>query len=188
MSGRADGFDFIEMVEEYIYMDDEISDRITEWARSHCSTFVDKDPRSVEQPLEHTQLHEEYCQLFESIIERFLHEKDMTVKEFYAALSDQYELAEARELDLPVNATFASTLMSFTDFFSFCELMYDVNTGGDAIFCPPLLEVSETDRTQGFGGSDSSSDCKGGYSQFGDCDVKSSTTECKDGDSKADSK
>ena len=177
-------FAFIDAVEDYIYMEDDFSERIMDWARSHCSTFIDKDPRSIEQPLEHTQLHEEYAQLFESLLEKFLDENNLTVREFYTSLSEQYELADSKQCNLPVSATFASTLLTFTDFFSFCEMMYEINNGGEAIFCPPLLEVSNNSndkRTDGllhaFSDSKSSpdspereSDCK--YDSKADSDAK----------------
>mgnify|MGYP003385463349 CR=1 FL=1 len=174
-----EGFAFIEMVEEFVYMEDDFCDMITHWARKHCSTFVDKDPKSVEQPLEHTQLHEEYSQLFESILEGFLRDKDMSVQEFYSALADQYALAEERQSDLPVNATFAATLLSFTDFFSFCELMYDVNNGREAIFCPPLLEIP----ADGTGGG-----ARGGAYGVGDSDSKDTLSRVEATDYKSDYK
>ena len=61
----------ISRVEEFFYYQEDLCEKIEKWAKSRCETFL-PDPRSNEQPLHHTKLYEEYCELFEKIIENFL--------------------------------------------------------------------------------------------------------------------
>ena len=52
----------------------------------------------------------------------------------------QSSAARGRE-SLPVSPTFGNVLLSVTDFFNFCEMMYDVKTGSDVAFYPPLVLI-----------------------------------------------
>lgn len=137
---------FLNKVEGYFYFDNELTDSITNWARDHCSTFVDKDPRSREQPLHHQELHVQYCTLFETLLESFLKDNGLAIIDFYVILRREIENAEIEAMrgGRPlVSSTFANVLNSVIDFFGFCEIMYDVNMGGDAVFCPPLIDISD---------------------------------------------
>lgn len=42
-----------------------------------------------------------------------------------------------------MNTTFGSVLLSATDYFDFCQMMFDVNQGGEAVFCPPLIDCDD---------------------------------------------
>jgi hypothetical protein len=136
---------FLQEVENFVYMEDDLVDTITQWAKSHCSSFEDKDPRNSEQPLQHHEIYQEFCDLFEDYISKFLVEKNVSIAEFYKMLRREKENAESGIGGLPVSATFGHMLMSLTDFFCFCEMMNDVYNGNDVIFCPPLIDLDDED-------------------------------------------
>lgn len=46
---------------------------------------------------------------------------------------------EERKIKMPLSVTTGSVLLSLSDYFTFAEMMYEVNCGGDIIFCPPLI-------------------------------------------------
>jgi hypothetical protein len=148
-SKESKGIDcsFIEEVETFLYMEDDVSDTLTEWASTRAKTFTDKDPRQSEQPLEHTQLHQDFCDLFEQIITKFLQERSISISQFYTMLGEEMRTAEKGKHRLPVSATFANVLLSVTDFFSFCEMMHDVACGREVIFCPPLIDCDDFENT-----------------------------------------
>jgi len=129
----------IEDVEEYMYFEDTMVDKISSWARNNCETFTSKDPRSQEQPLSHSQLHEEFCSIFETLISNFLHEKSITMMDFYEQLKFEKQMYDQGRRQ----CTFSSVLLSATDFFAFCDMMHDVHNGGEVVFCPPLIETSD---------------------------------------------
>ena len=104
---------------------------------------MNKDPRSVEQPLEHTSIHAEFCALFEDLFTDFLARNSVSVPEFYNLLKQEQAQARRGHGQLPISATFGNVLLSVTDFFNFCEMMYEVETGSEVIFCPPLVLVDD---------------------------------------------
>lgn len=123
------------------YENEELTDQITEWARKHCQTFTSKG--DAEQPLEHTTLYNDYCALFEKLVESFLTSNNMSITEFYSELQEEQGLCERGGSMKGLNTTFGSVLLSATDFFDFCQMMYDVNQGGEAVFCPPLIDCDD---------------------------------------------
>lgn len=123
------------------YENEELTDTITAWARKHCKTFTNKG--DAEQPFEHTNLYNDYCTLFEDLIEGFLRRNDMSTTEFYKALQNEQGLCERGGNMKGINTTFGSVLLSATDFLEFCQMMYDVNQGGEAVFCPPLIDCGD---------------------------------------------
>lgn len=129
----------------FSYENEELTDRITEWARKNCQTFNSKG--GDEQPLEHTNLYNEYCALFERLIETFLASNNMCVTDFYKELQQEQGLCGRGKILKGLNTTFGSVLLSATDFFDFCDMMHDVNQGGEAVFCPPLIECHDEDYT-----------------------------------------
>jgi hypothetical protein len=142
--GRDLDVGFLEEVENYFYFEDDIVNIISKWARIHCGTFCTKDPYRVEQPLEHHQLYQEYCDLFEELLNSFLDLNDVTISQFYTILRQEQQLAELGHRGVPVSATFGAVLLSLTDFITFCEMMYDVRNGNEVIFCPPLIDIAES--------------------------------------------
>ena len=78
-------------------------------------------------------MHEEYCELFESILAKFLNEHSMSTIEFYKLLKDEQSLADRKGNRSLEHASFASVLLSYTDFFEFCEMMHDIDNGGEAV-------------------------------------------------------
>jgi hypothetical protein len=51
----------------------------------HCHDYSRQ-----EHPLLHTQLHEEYCILFEEIFSDFLMNENISLQQFYSVISEQY--------------------------------------------------------------------------------------------------
>ena len=129
------------------YENEELTDKITAWAQEHCQTFITPGDATVEQPLRHTDLYNDYCSLFEDLIEEFLTRNHMSITEFYQALLSEQRLCErvsGRVGNINgLNTTFGSVLLSATDYFDFCQMMYDVNQGGEAVFCPPLVDCDD---------------------------------------------
>ncbi len=132
---------FLGEVENYFYFEDKLTDKLTVWAQDKCHTFIYKDPRRVEQPLQHSSIHEEFCDLFEELLTGFLTSQSVSINDFYTLLRKEQALAEKDGTELPVSATFGNVLLAVTDFFNFCEMMYDVQTGSEVMFCPPLIWV-----------------------------------------------
>jgi hypothetical protein len=64
-----------------------LPDTIQKWAKSRCASF---ESVNQEHPLEHSQLFEDYCMLFEDLWSEFLSKEDITLREFYNIISDQY--------------------------------------------------------------------------------------------------
>lgn len=118
-----------------------MTDKITAWARKNCKTFTSRG--DAEQPLAHTLLFNQYCALFEQLMEAFLSRNNMSIIDFHRALQDEQSLCERGGNMKGLNTTFASVLLSATDFFDFCQMMYDVNEGGEAVFCPPLIDCED---------------------------------------------
>ena len=123
------------------YQNEELTDKITAWARRNCKTFTSKG--DTEQPLEHTGLYNEYCALFEQLIEAFLANSNMSTTEFYQALQREQGLCDRGGNMKGLNTTFGSVLLSATDFFDFCQMMYEVNQGDEVVFCPPLIDCED---------------------------------------------
>ena len=67
----------------------------------------------------------------------------MSLTEFYKELQDEQGLCERGGNVKGLNTTFGSVLLSAVDFMEFCHMMYDVNEGGEVIFCPPLIECND---------------------------------------------
>lgn len=118
----------IERAEEFFYFEDILPERIEAWAKSRCHSFENVNQ---EHPLEHTQLFDEYCILFEDIFSEFLNAENINLKEFYNVISDQYTDKNS----------FAKMLTSAIDFDSFCQMMVDVREGCGVVFCPPLISL-----------------------------------------------
>ena len=142
---NEDPSNVISDVEEYFYFEDELTDIISSWAEKNCTSFDEKDPRSVEQPLLHTQLYNEFLGLFEKLLEGFLESKSITIVEFYKHMKSEENLALREKGKLSISATFGSVLLSTTDFFIFCEMMHGVKMGQGVVFCPPLIEADASD-------------------------------------------
>jgi hypothetical protein len=116
--------------------------------------------------LVNTEIFEEYCTLFETLITGFLVTRNMDIHEFYKIVREEYQLVETGKNKMPISVTIASVLTSLTDYFSFCEMMYEVNNGGEVIFCPPLIDCDEYDLGVAESKNDSGNDshaqsCKG---------------------------
>ena len=58
-------------------------------------------------------------------------------------LQQEQGLCERGKNMKELNVTFGSVLLSATDFFEFCQMMYDVNQGEEVVFCPPLIDCCE---------------------------------------------
>lgn len=123
--------DIISRAEEFFYFDDDLCDKIEEWARDRCDSF---DQQIEEHPIYHQELFEEFCTLFESIMERFLTLNGLTTMEFYQSIRN--EMAQRNP-----NETFSSVLLSSIDFAVFCQMMADVKAGRGVVFCPPLVSM-----------------------------------------------
>ena len=107
-------FALISAVEDFFFFGDGMTDSINQWAINNCLSFIDKDPRIREQPLIHTQLHQDYCDLFEKLITEFLENNNLDSRELYNQLRVQIELAEMKERTLPFRDAFANVLISYT--------------------------------------------------------------------------
>lgn len=122
---NASDADILSKIEDFFY-DDNMTEPITEWGKKNCETFVHKDPRNSEQPLEHTALYEDYCSLFENLIANFLDQNSISMSDFHRMCKRQQYMSDSKRSLLPSSATFASVLISFSDFFEFCEMMHEV--------------------------------------------------------------
>lgn len=129
------------IAEEFIYYDDDLTERIESWAVENCASFSNE---ISEHPLQHTSLFEEYCQLFEDIMEKFLNDKDITLLQFHSAIREDHECCVAKHVNL-TNSSLASMLISSIDFDSFCDMMNDVREGKGVVFCPPLVPIDNDD-------------------------------------------
>ena len=124
--------DIIARAEEYFYFDDQLTDKLTTWAEDHCDLFSIENQE--EHPFEHQLYHQEFCQLFELIMESFLSNEGISMKDFYGAISSE----RAKGIR---NEGFTSMLLSVLDFGNFCNMMLDVKMGRGVIFCPPLVSI-----------------------------------------------
>lgn len=131
MLSAADFKDIIDKAEDYFYFEDVLSSKLEAWAADRCSTFGSADE---EHPLSHQQAHTEFCQFFESLMEGFLADQDISLQQFCSAVRLQMSGPNSK-------ASFSSVLLSIIDFEAFCVLMRDVNEGRGIIFCPPLVDI-----------------------------------------------
>lgn len=133
--------EIVDAAQEFMYYQDDLSLRIEDWACKFCESF--QNPKEqLEHPLEHTKLFDEYCSLFEQIMEEFMLSNNITLQQFHAAIREDHNKC-MREHNGKGNATFASMLTSSIDFTSFCEMMNDVRCGRGVVFCPPLIECDQ---------------------------------------------
>ena len=123
----------ISKVEEFFY-DDDMSTQITEWGKKYCNAFDSKNPQEEEQPIGNMNIFKEYCELIEKLLTNCIQSNGYNDKQLNHAINEEYDNMKQK------NAAFASILLSYTDYFAFYELMHDINQGGEAIFCPALIE------------------------------------------------
>lgn len=128
----------ISKVEQYFY-DDDVALQITEWGRNHCHAFGIKNPENVEQPVENMNLYKEYCTLIEEILTKYVFEIGYDSADLKDAIADEFDVVKRKDM------AFASILLSYTDYFAFYELMHDIYNGGEAIFCPGLIDIRDGD-------------------------------------------
>ena len=121
--------DIISRAEEFFYFEDDLSEKIETWASERCSLFASVDG---EHPLSHQMLFQEYCELFEALMEGFITNEGISTTDFYSAVRAQMKQRNASE-------TFSSVLLGCIDFECFCQLMIDVKLGRGVVFCPPLV-------------------------------------------------
>jgi hypothetical protein len=76
-------------------------------------------------------------------VEGFLRTNSMSITDFYKVLQAEQGLCKRGGKMKGLNTTFGSVLLSATDFFDFCQMMYEVNQGGEAVFCPPLIDCDD---------------------------------------------
>jgi hypothetical protein len=144
------GSEIIDAAGEFMYYQEDLSLRIEDWACKFCESFQRPEDER-EHPLEHTRLFDQYCGLFEKIMEEFMLNNNITLQEFHTAIREDHERCVREHNGKGANATFASMLTSSIDFTSFCEMMNDVREGRGVVFCPPLIEC-ETAADEKFSG------------------------------------
>lgn len=171
----------ISQVEEWMYFEDDLANKISSWARDNCDTFIAKDSRSYEHPPEHMHLFNQYCAQFECIITGFLEINQLNIDKFWGEIRREHDLASSSGTKKNANAssTFASVLLAATEFNAFCEMMFDAREGRDVVFCPPLVdcedtameeddELAEFRAAEGKSSYDDDDECQGGkYDQDG---------------------
>lgn len=133
-SGR--GREILEQASDFFYFDDSLSERIDVWCTSRCETFQGPAGRQ-EQSLLNTQIFQQFCELFEEMLEGFLSESGIQVGDFYNAVRNELDMARCRE------STFSNIVLSTVDYFNFCEMMNDVREGRGFAFVPPLISIDE---------------------------------------------
>ena len=77
----------VEQASDFYYCDDTMQRTLQNWCNENCHAFPEGEQldATYEHSLEHTKLFEEYCALFESLLEKFIVEKlGVTVPQFYA--------------------------------------------------------------------------------------------------------
>jgi hypothetical protein len=141
----------ISEVEEWMYFNDDLPNKISSWARDHCETFIAKDSRSYEHPPEHMHLFNQYCAQFECMITGFLDINNLSKDQFWGEIRREHDLASSsgtkKKGSNGASSTFASVLLAATEFGAFCEMMYDAREGRDVVFCPPLIDCADDEPT-----------------------------------------
>ena len=126
-------------LEDFFYFEDPLTERVEDWANNQDKELLDTFANE-EHSLAHTALHNDYKELFETILTEFLQQQGFTVEQFYhAAAEEEEEMAGKRRQ----GDTFSAVVMAASDFDQFCEMMNDVRQGRGVAFCPPLMTVSE---------------------------------------------
>jgi hypothetical protein len=152
--------DMIEQVEQFFYYEDDLTDKISEWARDHCDSFVDQDSHLSEHPQQHMILFQEYCGIFERMLTGFLQINDINSIDFYTVIKREHESAAVGRFT-SAQSSLASSLLAATDFHGFCDMMHDVQKGQDVVFCPPLVAMNDDNEDMGgdeFSAADSKKD------------------------------
>ena len=88
MLGSLDGMagDILEKVTHLLLEDDAFARELEEWCLDHCGGF-DLDQADDEHSLAYTDLHGQFCLLFEKRIERFLDGEGYSTAEFWQKLT-----------------------------------------------------------------------------------------------------
>ena len=72
-------------MQDVLFEDVAFNDELEQWCQQRCAVFdLDDD---AEHKLEWTDLHEEFCKLFEDRIESFLRRENHSVEEFWQKLT-----------------------------------------------------------------------------------------------------
>ena len=146
-TATIDNMSLISQVEEWMYFEDDLANKISSWARENCDTFTAKDGGSYEHPPEHMHLFNQYCAQFECMITGFLQINQLDIGKFWEEIRREYDLASSsgskKKNANSTSSTFASVLLAATEFGAFCEMMFDAREGRDVVFCPPLIACEE---------------------------------------------
>eukprot|EP00947_MAST-08B_sp_MAST-8B-sp1_P001834 g1834.t1 len=120
--GSRTSADLLAHAENYFFRySNSLSSQLDAWAEEHCHKFEDE---ATEFTLEHTALHQRFCELFEDLLEQEIATIGFTVRDLYDALQDD-------ELRGQQRTTFAQVLNAVVDFNSFAKLMADKSIGID---------------------------------------------------------
>ena len=147
-TGRA----LIRAVEDWFYLEDELTDAVTAFTDEHCHKFQDTAKCDYDEcasdalaaidsgegrPLEHTALHAEFCALFESKLERFVQDSlGSSVATLFQALRAENEVLAAQ--GKPATSGFAAVISSCAEYFEFDRMMRYAKAGMPPCFVPPL--------------------------------------------------
>ena len=148
-TGRA----LIRAVEDWFYLEDELTDTVTAFCDTHCQKFgdakqgIDYDQTAAAslasigsgegRSLEHTALHAEFCALFESKLERFVEDSlGSTVANLFQALRVESDAIAAQ--GRPASVGFAAVIMCVVEYFEFDRMMRAAKAGMPPCFVPPL--------------------------------------------------
>lgn len=97
------GREILEQVADYFYFED-ISDKLLAFCESRCESFQGP-AHAQEQSLLNTDIFTQFCELFTSLIEGFLEETGIQVRDFYAAVRNELDSVRGR-------ASFSNIVMS----------------------------------------------------------------------------
>ena len=106
----------VTMLEDFFYFEDPLTERVEEWAKSQDRTLLDSFGQE-EHSLAHTALHNEYKELFETILTEFLDQQGFSVQQFYQAAAAEEEAMAGKRSK---GDTFSAVVMAASDFDQFC--------------------------------------------------------------------
>ena len=115
--------DIVKKVSSLLLEDETFASELEKWCADHCSVFQGDD----DHKLRYTEIHREFCLLFERRIEGFLRDEGYSTVEFWQRLTKAIDDTPLDE-DATDERLVMETLRAATDYTQFALTMRSMNS------------------------------------------------------------